>query len=49
MSSPVASTIRSGTSRVYVPKSKIVEVEMSTEDAATLIMPADVVQPGSTR
>jgi len=32
-----------------VPKSKIVEVEMSTEDAAMLIMPAGVVQPGFTR
>src|SRR5438874_639110 len=32
----------------YVPKSKIVEVDMSTEDAATLIMSAGVVQPGST-
>ena len=32
----------------YVPKSKIIEVEMSTEDAATLIMSAGVVQPGST-
>jgi uncharacterized membrane protein len=31
----------------YVPKSKIVEVEMSAEDAATLIMSAGVVQPGS--
>src|SRR5215218_947352 len=31
----------------YVPKSKIVEVDMSTEDAATLIMSAGVVQPGS--
>ena len=31
----------------YVPKSKIIEVEMSTEDAATLIMSAGVVQPGS--
>jgi uncharacterized membrane protein len=31
----------------YVPKSKIVEVEMSTEDAATLIMSCGVVQPGS--
>lgn len=31
----------------YLPKSKIIEVEMSTEDAATLIMSAGVVQPGS--
>jgi uncharacterized membrane protein len=31
----------------YVPRSKIVEVEMSAEDAATLIMSAGVVQPGS--
>jgi uncharacterized membrane protein len=31
----------------YVPKSKIVEVEMSAEDAATLIMSCGVVQPGS--
>ena len=31
----------------YVPKSKIIEVDMSTEDAATLIMSAGVVQPGS--
>jgi uncharacterized membrane protein len=31
----------------YVPKSKIVEIEMSAEDAATLIMSAGVVQPGS--
>jgi uncharacterized membrane protein len=31
----------------YVPKSKVIEVEMSTEDAATLIMSAGVVQPGS--
>ena len=31
----------------YVPKSKIVEVDMSTEDAATLIMSCGVVQPGS--
>ena len=29
------------------PKSKIIEVDMSTEDAATLIMSAGVVQPGS--
>jgi uncharacterized membrane protein len=31
----------------YVPKSRIIEVEMSTEDAATLIMSCGVVQPGS--
>src|SRR5437899_644625 len=31
----------------YVPKSEIIEVDMSTEDAATLIMSAGVVQPGS--
>jgi uncharacterized membrane protein len=31
----------------YVPKSKIIVVEMSAEDAATLIMSAGVVQPGS--
>lgn len=31
----------------YVPKSKIIEVEMSAEEAATLIMSAGVVQPGS--
>src|ERR1700761_7435524 len=31
----------------YVPKSKVIEVEMSTEDAATLIMSAGVVQPDS--
>ncbi|MCA6113927.1 DUF502 domain-containing protein [Bradyrhizobium sp. WSM 1738] len=31
----------------YVPKSKIIEVDMTTEDAATLIMSAGVVQPGS--
>src|SRR3954466_1887156 len=31
----------------YVPKSKVIEVEMSAEDAATLIMSAGVVQPGS--
>ena len=33
----------------YVPKSKIIEVDMSAEDAATLIMSAGVVQPGSDR
>jgi uncharacterized membrane protein len=31
----------------YVPRSKIIEVEMSAEDAATLIMSCGVVQPGS--
>jgi uncharacterized membrane protein len=31
----------------YVPKSKVIEVSMSAEDAATLIMSAGVVQPGS--
>src|SRR6201989_930440 len=31
----------------YVPKSKVVEVDMSTEDAATLIMSCGVVQPGA--
>ena len=31
----------------YVPKSKVIEVEMNTEDAATLIMSCGVVQPGS--
>ena len=31
----------------YVPKCKIIEVDMSAEDAATLIMSAGVVQPGS--
>src|SRR5947207_4308736 len=31
----------------YVPKSRIIEVEMTAEDAATLIMSAGVVQPGS--
>ena len=31
----------------YVPKSKIIEIDMTTEDAATLIMSAGVVQPGS--
>ena len=30
----------------YVPKSKIIEIDMSAEDAATLIMSAGVVQPG---
>jgi uncharacterized membrane protein len=31
----------------YVPKSRVVEVEMSAEDAATLIMSCGVVQPGA--
>src|SRR5207302_695822 len=31
----------------YVPKSKIIEIDMTAEDAATLIMSAGVVQPGS--
>ena len=31
----------------YVPKSKVIEVELSAEDAATLIMSAGVVQPGT--
>src|SRR5437763_9176031 len=31
----------------YVPKSKLIEVDMSAEDAATLIMSCGVVQPGS--
>ena len=31
----------------YVPKSKVIEIDMSAEDAATLIMSAGVVQPGS--
>src|SRR6202012_4202492 len=31
----------------YVPKSRIIEVDMSTEDAAPLIMSCGVVQPGS--
>ncbi|MBI5319641.1 DUF502 domain-containing protein [Bradyrhizobium sp.] len=31
----------------YVPKTKVIEVEMSAEAAATLIMSAGVVQPGS--
>src|ERR1700719_5091651 len=31
----------------YVPKSKIIEVELSAEDAATLIMSCGGVQPGS--
>jgi uncharacterized membrane protein len=31
----------------YVRKSDIIEIDMSAEDAATLIMSAGVVQPGS--
>ena len=31
----------------YVPKSKIIDIDMTAEDAATLIMSAGVVQPGS--
>ncbi|WP_315774721.1 MULTISPECIES: DUF502 domain-containing protein [unclassified Bradyrhizobium] len=31
----------------YLPRSKIIEVDMSAEDAATLIMSCGVVQPGS--
>jgi uncharacterized membrane protein len=31
----------------YVPKSKVIEVDLSAEEAATLIMSAGVVQPGS--
>src|SRR3569833_3592196 len=31
----------------YVPKSKVIEIEMSAEDAATLIKTTGVVQPGS--
>ena len=31
----------------YVPKSKVIDVDMSAEDAATLVMSAGVVQPGS--
>jgi uncharacterized membrane protein len=31
----------------YVPKSKVIEVSLSAEEAATLIMSAGVVQPGS--
>src|SRR6201995_2410595 len=31
----------------YLPRSKVIEVEMSAEDAATLIMSCGVVQPGS--
>jgi uncharacterized membrane protein len=31
----------------YVPRSKVIEIQMSAEEAATLIMSAGVVQPGS--
>src|SRR5690349_2640593 len=31
----------------YVPRSKVIEIEMSAEDAATLIMSCGVVQPGA--
>jgi uncharacterized membrane protein len=31
----------------YVPKSKVIDIDMTAEDAATLIMSAGVVQPGS--
>jgi uncharacterized membrane protein len=31
----------------YVPKSRVVEIDMTTEEAATLIMSAGVVQPNS--
>jgi uncharacterized membrane protein len=31
----------------YVPKSGVIEVDMTAEQAATLIMSAGVVQPGS--
>jgi uncharacterized membrane protein len=31
----------------YVPKSKVIVIDMTAEDAATLIMSAGVVQPGS--
>jgi uncharacterized membrane protein len=31
----------------YVPKSKVIELELTAEEAATLIMSAGVVQPGS--
>ena len=31
----------------YVPRSKVIELELSAEDAATLIMSCGVVQPGS--
>jgi uncharacterized membrane protein len=31
----------------YVPKSKVIEIDMGTDDAATLIMSAGVVQPGT--
>jgi uncharacterized membrane protein len=31
----------------YLPRSKVIEIDMSAEDAATLIMSAGVVQPGA--
>lgn len=31
----------------YLPKAKVIEIDMSAEDAATLIMSAGVVQPGA--
>lgn len=31
----------------YVPRSKVIEIDMSAEDAATMIMSAGVVQPGA--
>jgi len=31
----------------YLPKSRVIEIDMSAEDAATLIMSAGVVQPGA--
>jgi uncharacterized membrane protein len=31
----------------YVPKSRVIEIDMTTEEAATLIMSAGVVQPNS--
>jgi uncharacterized membrane protein len=31
----------------YVPRNKVIEVDLSTDEAATLIMSAGVVQPGS--
>jgi uncharacterized membrane protein len=30
----------------YLPRHKVIEIDMSAEDAATLIMSAGVVQPG---
>ena len=31
----------------YLPRTKVIEIDMSAEDAATLIMSAGVVQPGA--